>query len=125
MINKDLIQAPTPTWATHTLNIAYRHTGNTGNEYGYLANTMGALIPDEQKLIAKEYRNTANQLCYFVSYTNDRLEGYIAFGSSKNLTYRFSYKDNQFDNKAVYEAFKARNGQTVKIYLAAEPPSWY
>lgn len=124
MINKDLVSSPLPsTWATHTLTIGYRHTGNTGEEYGYLANTMGALVPDDQKLIAKYYLSPSS--CYFVSYTNNRVEGYIAFSPSKEQTFHFSYKDNQYDNKACWEAFKARNGQTVKIYLSTESPEWY
>ena len=125
MLNKNLVSSYPFTWVTHTLTIGYRHTGNTGEEYGYLANTMGSLIPDDQKLIAKQYRNTSGQICYFVSYTNNRVEGYIAFSPSKEQTFHFSYKDNQYDNKACWEAFKARNGQTVKIYLSTEPPEWY
>ena len=125
MINNKLCLSNSDTqWSTHTLTVGYRKTGNTGHEYGYLANTIGALVPpDDQKLIAKYYKSPSD--CYFVSYTNSRVDGYIAFSPTQSDTFHFSYKDNRYDNKAVYERMVSFNGKTIPIYVNTVPPTWY
>ena len=111
-------------WHTHIITVGYRHTGNTGEEYGYLSGAIGAITPDCQKLIAKQY-SSGFKTNYFVSYTNDRLDGYIAFGPNSTNTFRFSYKDNLYDNQTIWEKMKQLNGQTIPIYLSVDPPKWY
>lgn len=110
-------------WHTHIITVGYQHTGNTGEEYGYQSGAIGIITPDCQKLIAKRY-STGSALKYFVSYTNDRLDGYIAFSPDSTNTFRFSYKDNLYDNQTIWEKMKQLNGQTIPIYLSVDPPKW-
>lgn len=112
-------------WHTHIITVGYQHTGKTGEEYGYLSGAIGAITPDCQKLIAKQYIMNFINTYYFVSYTNDRLDGYIAFSPDSTNTFRFSYKDNLYDNQTIWEKMKQLNGQTIPIYLTVVPPKSY
>ena len=125
--NNVTVNAVFTAWFTHTLTIGYRHTGKTGEEYGWLSGTMGALSPNNyNQLIAKQYIAVeGGPYKYFVSFTTSRYEGYIAFNNNRANTYHFSYKDDSYDNQAAWNAFRSRNGQTVLVYLSTTKPSWY
>lgn len=108
-------------WWTHEITVGHR-TINTGDEYGYLVNVMGALNPvGAEKIISKHYLSPDH--CWFLSYTMARLDGYIAF-EFKGKVYKFSYKDNLYDNKAIYDIMSTKEGQTFKIYIGTELPWW-
>ena len=138
-VNKNcLFNTNNAKWATHQLTVGYRNpnlefSNSDGNEYGFIINDfdeypgIGQLNPqDTEKLIIKSYSESlivVGGTCQFVSWGKDRKDGYIAFDSEN--AYKFSFKDNLYDNSLVYANILNQNGKTIPIYLSETPPSWY